>query len=302
MDTMSMFATIKNALKNKKSPTGNEIFKNFMKFEPGKAGSGNEYIIRFLPYVKDPKNTFFEYISYNWNSVSTGKWISEVSPVTFQERCPIAEEKARVFNDKTSSQEDLDHARLLKRTKQWLANIYIINDPVHPQNNGTIKILRMGKQLYEKVYNALDEENSESIGNDIFLNPDDSSGYNFRIICEQGPKFPTYSRSDFSRNKTSIPELSTSEKINEVLESAFDLSSVFTVKSYDELKQILNEHYFNSSTSNVEKTNIENNSLIEDELDTSLNSESSNTITIQQKPSETVNSIDEDFINDLLKQ
>ena len=117
-----------------------------------------------------------------------------------------------------------------------------------------------------------------------------------------GPKFPTYSRSDFSRNKTSIPELSTSEKINEVLESAFDLSSVFTVKSYDELKQILNEHYFNSPTSNVEKTNIENNSLIEDELDTSLNNESSNTITIQQKPSETVNSIDEDFINDLLKQ
>ena len=217
---MSMFSTIKQALKNKKASNGNEVFKNFMKFEPAKPGTnGNEYVVRFLPFIKDPQYTFFEYISYNWNSLSTGKWINEISPVTFGERCPIAEEKTKIFNDKTSSQEDLDKARLLKRTKQWLANIYVINDPINPQNNGTIKILRMGKQLYDKVYNALDEENSESIGDAIFLNPNNSEGYNFRIICEQGPKFPTYARSDFSRNKTSIPGL---ENIDKIAESRYE--------------------------------------------------------------------------------
>lgn len=301
---MSMFSTIKQALKNKKSSAGNEVFKNFMRFEPGKPGtSGNEYVVRFLPYLKDPKNTFFEFISYNWNSLSTGKWINEISPVTFGERCPIAEEKAKIFNDKSSTQEDLDKARLLKRTKQWLANIYIVNDPINPQNNGTVKILRMGKQLYDKVYNALDEENSESIGNDIFLNPENSNGYNFRIICEQGPKFQTYARSDFSRNKTIIPELSSPEKIKEILDTAFDLKSVFTVKSYNELKQILDEHYFINSRTNLnnELTSselIENNETIENNF--TNNNESSSIV--NEQPSETINEIDDEFINSILKQ
>lgn len=301
---MSMFSTIKQALKNKKSSAGNEVFKNFMRFEPGKPGtSGNEYVVRFLPYLKDPENTFFEFISYNWNSLSTGKWINEISPVTFGERCPIAEEKAKIFNDKTSTQEALDKARLLKRTKQWLANIYIVNDPINPQNNGTVKILRMGKQLYDKVYNALDEENSESIGNDIFLNPENSNGYNFRIICEQGPKFQTYARSDFSRNKTIISELSSPEKIKEILDTAFDLKSVFTVKSYNELKQILDEHYFINSKTNLnsELTSselIENNETIENNF--TNNNESSSIV--NEQPSETINEIDDDFINSILKQ
>ena len=301
---MSMFSTIKQALKNKKSSAGNEVFKNFMRFEPGKPGtSGNEYVVRFLPYLKDPENTFFEFISYNWNSLSTGKWINEISPVTFGERCPIAEEKAKIFNDKSSTQEDLDKARLLKRTKQWLANIYIVNDPINPQNNGTVKILRMGKQLYDKVYNALDEENSESIGNDIFLNPENSNGYNFRIICEQGPKFQTYARSDFSRNKTIISELSSPEKIKEILDTAFDLKSVFTVKSYNELKQILDEHYFINSRTNLnnELTSselIENNETIENNF--TNNNESSSIV--NEQPSETINEIDDEFINSILKQ
>lgn len=301
---MSMFSTIKQALKNKKSSAGNEVFKNFMRFEPGKPGtSGNEYVVRFLPYLKDPENTFFEFISYNWNSLSTGKWINEISPVTFGERCPIAEEKAKIFNDKSSTQEDLDKARLLKRTKQWLANIYIVNDPINPQNNGTVKILRMGKQLYDKVYNALDEENSESIGNDIFLNPENSNGYNFRIICEQGPKFQTYARSDFSRNKTIISELSSPEKIKEILDTAFDLKSVFTVKSYNELKQILDEHYFINSRTNLnnELTSselIENNEIIENNF--TNNNESSSIV--NEQPSETINEIDDEFINSILKQ
>lgn len=300
MDTMSMFSTIKDALKRKKTSNGNEIFKNFMKFEPGKPGtSGNEYVVRFLPYIKEPQNTFFEFISYNWNSLSTGKWINEISPTTYGERCPIAEEKSRVFNNKSASQEELDKARLLKRTKQWLANIYIINDPVNPQNNGTIKILRMGKQLYDKVYNALDEENTESIGDAIFLNPNSSEGYNFRIICEHGPKFQTYARSDFSRNKSIIPELQTSDKIKEVLDSAFDLKSVFTVKSYDELKDVLNEHYFVNETSNIVDTSISSNTL-ENIIDNQESQSQTNSI-VEEHPSQTINEIDDDFINNILK-
>lgn len=301
---MSMFSTIKQALKNKKASNGNEVFKNFMKFEPGKPGTnGNEYVIRFLPFIKDPQYTFFEYISYNWNSLSTGKWINEISPVTFGERCPIAEEKTKVFNDKSSSQEDLDKARLLKRTKQWLANIYVINDPINPQNNGTVKILRMGKQLYDKVYNALDEENSESIGDAIFLNPNNSEGYNFRIICEQGPKFPTYARSDFSRNKTSIPELQNIDKIKEVLDHAYDLKSVFTVKSYDELKQILNEHYFVNNISSQHDNELFSSKLIEGNSN-KINEEiieTTNKTIVEKQPTETINEIDDDFINSILK-
>ena len=64
-----------------------------------------------------------------------------------------------------------------------------------------------------------------------------------KIKIEEQGGFPTYVSSRFESPKA-VPGLVNDEAINEVYKSNYDLESVFSVKSYDELKEMLNEHFY----------------------------------------------------------
>ena len=68
-----------------------------------------------------------------------------------------------------------------------------------------------------------------------------SNGCNFRIKVEKQGDFPTYVSSKFALPKA-IAGLS-EDSYEEIYGNVFDLESYLTVKSYDELKEILNAHY-----------------------------------------------------------
>ena len=305
----SMFASIRQALKEKKN-SNNIGIKDILKLEAPAKGGSNVYVIRILPYIKEPSNTFFEYNSYSWTDTNTGKWVSEVSPTTFNERCPITEEKIKAKNSKNISEDIKNKLNDIKFKKQWLVNAYIIDDPVNPQNNGTVKIIRMGKQLFDKIYSAIDDENPENLGDNIYLKPENTEGYNFKIVVEQGPKFITYVKSDFSRKMTLIDELDSKEKIDEILNNTFDLTHVLPVKSYQELSEILNEFLSSNEVSNKEI-----NTYIDDKLDDNVNvnnnedevfnDNSSYEQIIPEEPSQkdikNIQEIDDDFIKSILK-
>ena len=67
-------------------------------------------------------------------------------------------------------------------------------------------------------------------------------GISFKVKCERQGEFPTYVSSKFGPAASKIAGLD-SDGQNEVYEMIHDLESVFPVKSYDELKLVLNEHY-----------------------------------------------------------
>lgn len=280
----SMFAEVRSAIKDKKA--NNTSFSNMLRFAPKKDGTPNTYTVRILPNVKDPKNTFFKYITYDWNSLSTGNWINVVSPTTFGERCPIQETKTKAFRSKTSTPEEIEKARLLKRTEHWLVNVYVIDDPDNPQNNGTIKFIKIGKQLYNKIVKVSDEDDPDSyLGDDIFLKPNDSLGYNFKIVVKKEAAYPTYNESEFARKPATIDGISTPEDIAAIYEKTFDLKTINPIKSYEEIENILNEHYFVS----IEKITSEQSSTNYNNIPTQQTSEISS-----------VDEVDEDFINDIL--
>ena len=115
----------------------------------------------------------------------------------------------------------------------------MIDDPANPDNNGKVKILRYGKQLQKIITEAIEGEDAEEFGPRIFDLGED--GVNFKIKVEQQGDFPTYVSSRFTTaGKIDISE----DKQKEIYDSAFDLTEVFTQKSYDELKDMLNEHYY----------------------------------------------------------
>ena len=227
----SMFQSIKDALASsdsKGSATFNEIMQTKV---------GNTFTVRLLPFAKDPSKTFFHYYNHGWNSFATGQYVQTLSPQTFGERDPIAEERFKVL--RTGSEEDKEKMSAVRRLEKWLVNVYVIDDPVNPDNNGKVKILRYGKQLQKIITEAIEGEDAEEFGPRIF--DLGSEGVNFKIKVEQQGDFPTYVSSRFtSAGKIDLTE----DQQKDIYEGAFDLTEVFTLKSYDDLKEMFNEHYY----------------------------------------------------------
>ena len=227
----SMFQSIKDALAssdNKGSATYNEIMQT---------RAGNTYTVRLLPYAKDPGKTFFHYYNHGWVSYATGQYVQTLSPQTFGDRDPIAEERFRVL--RTGTEEEKEKMSAVRRLEKWLVNVYVVDDPSNPENNGKVKLLRYGKQLQKIITEAIEGEDAEEFGARIFdLGPE---GVNFKIKVEQQGDYPTYVSSRFTTaGKIDLSE----DEQKDVYDNVFDLSDVFTLKTFDELKEMLNEHYY----------------------------------------------------------
>lgn len=231
--TSSMFESIKSALTKETQSNTNNKYKEILKTEVG-----NTYTVRLLPNVANPSKTFFHYYSYGWNSFSTGQLITVVSPTTWNERDPIAEERYRIL--RTGTDEEKKRAEALKRREHWFVNAYVINDPVNEDNNNKIKVIRFGRQLYKIIMDAIEGEEAEDLGPRIFdLSP---KGVNFKIKVEKQGDYPTYVSSKFTTPKE-IEGLD-EDNYKKIYDNIFDLESFVTLKSYDDLKDTLNKHYF----------------------------------------------------------
>lgn len=229
--TNSMFESIKSAL-TKENNNGTNKLKDYLRTEVG-----NTYTVRLLPNIKDPSKTFLHYYSYGWNSFSTGQLVTAVSPTTWNQRDPIAEERYRILRNGTDKEKE--KAKGIVRTERWMVNCYVINDPVNEENNNKIKILRFGRQLHKIIMDAMEGEEAEELGPRIFdLSP---KGVNFKIKVEKQGDYPTYVSSKFTSPKE--VEGLDEDAHDKTYKSVFDLESYLTVKSYDELKELLNKHY-----------------------------------------------------------
>jgi len=226
----SIFQSIKSALAQTGGNTGAG---NILKTEVG-----NTYTVRLLPFSKDPKKTFFHFFTHGWVSFATGQYVAALSPQTFGERDPISEERFRILRSGTETEKE--KVKSIGRSEKWLVNVLVINDPVNPDNNGQVKLLRYGKQLQKIILDAIEGDDAEDLGARIFdLSP---NGVNLRIKVEKQGDFPSYVSSKFSM-PTAIVDMD-DNKVKKIYDSAYELDKVFTLKSYDELKTMLNEHFY----------------------------------------------------------
>jgi hypothetical protein len=233
---VEMFNSIKSSLA-KQDKSSNR--KDYLKTEVG-----NTYIVRLLPNVKDPTKTFFHYFTHSWKSFADGSNTLVTSRATWGERDPIAEQRFQISRNGTEAEKE--KIKAIRRNENWLVAVYVVNDPVTPDNNGKTKVLRIGKQLKKIVDSAIDGEESEEFGPRIF--DLSANGCNFKIKVEQQGDFPSYTSSRFQTAKEI--EGMTDEKANEILNNVPNLENYITAKSYDELKQVFDEHYSCKVSSN----------------------------------------------------
>ena len=139
-------------------------------------------------------------------------------------------------------------ASKLIRRENWLANIYVVNDPANPDNNGKVKLLRFGKQINKIITEAITGDDADEFGARVF--DLSKKGCSLKIKVERQGDFPTYVSSRFA-SPTSIDDM-TDSKIEDLLSNVSDLETVFPCKSYDELKAVLNEHFYCNSGSSTD--------------------------------------------------
>ena len=228
---LSMFESIKQALNSEEKQKSNGL-NDILQLKPG-----NTYTVRILPNVENPKDTFFHHFVHGWISFETGKYVSALSPITFGERDPIAEERYKIL--RMGTEEEKEKAKAIRRTEQWFVNIYVVDDPVNPDNNGKVKVLRYGKQLHTIINNAIAGDDAEEFGAKIFdLGKD---GVNFKIKVEKQGDYPLYTSSRFTSVGRDLGI--GKDKQEEIYKSIIDLKAIYRLKSEDELKQMLDEHF-----------------------------------------------------------
>lgn len=259
-----MFESIKNALdKAKTKSSGGSAYRNLLQLE-----APATYVVRLLPNIKNPEESILHYFHHGWNSINTGQYVSAVSPSTWGERCPVSELYFKILRD--GSDQDKERAKAnLRRKENWLVNVLVVNDPKKPENNGTIKVLRYGRQLDKIIQSAINGDDAEEFGARIFdLSPE---GCNLRIKVELvsdkpgAPKYPTYTASKFL-NASPIEGID-DDKIQELYNSIYDLNTFVERKSATELKTFIDEHFYgknNEATPEVEDTAVEGVTVEED--------------------------------------
>ena len=232
-----MFDSLKTAMSEQRSGGS---FKDIMK-----TSIGNNYIIRLIPNVKNIADTTYHYYSHGWQSLATGQFISCVCPITTGQRCPICEERIRLYR---GDDDDKKNAKLLGRKEQWLINVFVVDDPSTKENTNTVKILRYGKQLDKVIKDATEGIDKDEFGVRIFDLSE--SGCNLRITVEKNDGgYPSYTSSKFLR-ESKLASLDDA-KLEAVYDGLFDLTKVFEQKSAEEVRDMLNTHYFCQVTSNA---------------------------------------------------
>lgn len=265
----------------KKSKLGSLTDKLIEKFNKMEEGSGSEddtriwtpklnksgtseFIIRFLPGGGGhEEEAYVEVYSHAFKG-NNGKWLIEKCPTTIGQTCAVCDENRRLWAEgKESIVRGDDDSPGRKRKLNYYSNIYIIDDPVNPENNGKVKIYKYGVKILDKIKQAMKPTSKRKKRVEVF---DLYDGADFNIIVNKKGKYWNYDDSEFLDPEPLLD--GDDSKLEEIYNSLYDLTEFTnpsTFKSAEELQKrldIVNGSVYESSARRV---NPELEEEIEDE-------------------------------------
>ena len=283
MFTNTMFQSIKAALSKDESSSG-AVYKEIMRLETGKT-----YTVRLLPNTTVPEKTFFHFFTHGWTSFATGQYVQALSLQTFEERDPIAEERYKLI--RLGNETEKSKAETIIRSEKWLVNAYVIDDPTTPSNNGQVKILRYGRQLQKIIDQAINGEDADEYGMRVF--DLSKNGVNLKIKVEKQGEYPTYVSSRF----TSPADLNLSEAAaNAIYGKTHDIEKAVTAKSYNELVEMLNEHFHCKTAAPSRSNHVQEEPVVSRVVQETVSEPVHDTT-----PINTVDELDDETVRELLK-
>jgi hypothetical protein len=235
----------------------------FWKPEPDKAGNASA-TIRFLPRAEGDELPWVKIFSHGFQG-PTGKWYIENSLTTIGEEDPVGQLNTKLWNSTGDDDSPArKQARAQKRKLSYYANVLIVSDPKHPENEGKVKIFKFGKKIFDKIMDKARPTFEDEDPVNVF---DLWEGADFKLRMRKVEGYPNYDQSAFAAPS---PVMGVDEKkILDVVNSQHKLSEFLdkkNFKTYDELARklasVLNtEAPVNKSAAQMSEEDVEEESV-----------------------------------------
>jgi hypothetical protein len=221
---------------NPKSESNSYTDTRFWKLDPDKAGNASA-TIRFLPRTEGDDLPWVSIFSHGFQG-PTGKWYIENSLTTIGEPDPVGELNSKLWNSTTDDNAPArKQARAQKRKLSYIANILVISDPKHPENNGKVFLFKFGKKIFDKIMDKARPTFEEDEPLNVF---DLWEGADFKLRQKKVEGYPNYDQSVFESKSPIFG--GDEDKILKVVNSQHKLSEFLdrkNFKSYEELSRKL---------------------------------------------------------------
>lgn len=211
------------------------VDERFWKLSVDKSKNGSA-VIRFLPQTNEDSLPWVQVFSHGFQG-SNG-WYINNCPTTIGKKCPACEMNKELWDTGVQANQDL--VRKQKRKLTYISNIYVVKDSANPENEGKVFLFKFGKQIFDKINDAMNPEFEDEDP----INPFDLwEGASFRLKSRLYEGYQNYNKSDFD----SVAPLSEDDAYLETIyKSQYDLKEFVSddqFKSYEELKGILDRAF-----------------------------------------------------------
>jgi hypothetical protein len=208
----------------------------YYKCEVDKAGNG-QATIRFLPASeKDGEDGLPWAKIFSHGFQGPGGWLIDNCLTTKNQQCPICEHNSALWNSGIEANKDV--VRKQKRKLNYIANVYIVSDPKHPENEGKVKLFRFGKKIFDKITEAMNPQFEDEKP----INPFDMwKGANFKLKIRKVEGYQNYDKSEFDSPSALLED---DDELEAIWKSEFSLNELTAgkeFKSYDDLKSRLDK-------------------------------------------------------------
>jgi hypothetical protein len=210
----------------------------FWQPEVDKSGNGMA-VIRFLaaPAVDgDDALPWVRIFSHGFQA--QGGWLIDNCLTTLDgAKCPVCDHNSTLWNSGIEANKEI--VRKQKRKLNYIANVLIVSDPKHPENEGQVKLFKFGKKIFDKISEAMNPE----FPDEKPVNPFDFwEGANFKLKIRNVEGYRNYDKSEF---ESAEPLLGgDDDKLEELWKKEHSLKEFLDAKNfkpYDQLKSRLDK-------------------------------------------------------------
>ena len=203
----------------------------FWKAELDKTGVGSA-VVRFLPAPEGEELPWVKVYSHAFQG--PGGWYIENSLTTTGGKDPVSDYNRQLWN--SGNDTDKDTVRKQKRKLSYYSNIYVVKDPLHPENEGRVFLFKYGKKIFDKVLEAMQPE----FDDETPINPFDFwQGANFKLKIVKKDGFWNYDKSEFDKV---VPLIDDDDALEAIWKKEYSLSAITApdqFKSYEDLERRL---------------------------------------------------------------
>ena len=208
---------------------GSSADERFWKPELDKSGNGYA-VIRFLSAPDGEDMPWAKVWSHAFKGPG-GQWYIENSLTTLGKDDPVGELNRELWNSGRNSDKEI--ARAQKRKLSYYSNIYVVQDPVHPENEGRVFLYKFGKKIFDKLVEAMQPAFADESPVDPF---NFWKGADFKLKIRKVDGYWNYDKSEFAAPK--VLGNFDDDKLESIWKEGYSLAEFEAEKNFKSYEQL----------------------------------------------------------------